>query len=116
MSSRQSPRYLSDILELIPRHRTNAQFSPDVFDLPIGHNSTGGVFSILGEDRRKHMALFGKSGTGKTTLLRNMITLDMQAGLGLTVIDPHGSLVRDVLELIPKHRIGDPCRAPREPW
>jgi hypothetical protein len=60
------------------------------------------VFSILAEDRRKHMAIFGKSGVGKTTLLRNMIAHDISAGLGVTVIDPHGSLIRDVLEMIPR--------------
>lgn len=47
--------------------------------------------TILPEDRRKHMAIFGKSGIGKTTLLRNMIVWDIHAGLGVTVIDSHGA-------------------------
>ena len=35
----------------------------------------GSVVSIQGPDRRKHMAIFGKSGVGKITLMRNMIVL-----------------------------------------
>jgi len=42
--------------------------------------------SILGSDRRKHMAIFGKSAAAKTTLMRNMIVADLIAGNGLTVI------------------------------
>lgn len=57
--------------------------------------------------RLKHTAIFGKTGVGKTTLLRNMIFADIHAGSGLTVIDPHGSLIQDLLELIPRRRIKD---------
>jgi type IV secretory pathway TraG/TraD family ATPase VirD4 len=79
-----------------------------MFNLPIGIKAASGhVFSILGEDRRKHMAIFGKSGVGKTTLLRNMIAHDIGSGLGVTVIDPHGSLIQDVLEAIPRSRTND---------
>jgi ABC-type molybdate transport system ATPase subunit len=35
---------------------------------------------IDGNARRKHMAIFGKSGVGKTTLMRNMIVADLRAG------------------------------------
>lgn len=55
----------------------------------------------------KHTAIFGKTGVGKTTLLRNMIFADLLHGNGLTVIDPHGSLVQDLLESIPRHRTHD---------
>lgn len=76
--------------------------------LPIGSSAlTNRTFSIGPEDRRKHMALFGKSGVGKTTLLRNMAAFDLHAGHGLTVLDPHGSLVEDLLNMIPKHRTND---------
>ena len=58
-------------------------------------------------DRRKHMAIFGKSGVGKTTLIRNMVISDLENGNGLTVIDPHGSLVEDLLAAIPRFRTND---------
>jgi len=65
------------------------------------------VVSITGDVRRKHMAIFGKSGVGKTTLMRNMVFADLHNGNGLTVIDPHGSLIQDLLEVIPRERTND---------
>lgn len=67
----------------------------------------GSTVTIEGETRRKHMAIFGKSGVGKTTLMRNMIVADLPAGNGLTVVDPHGALVEDLLDAIPRHRTND---------
>src|ERR1035437_1115751 len=54
-----------------------------------------------------HGWLLGKSGTGKSTLLRNIIVEAMRSGIGLAVIDPHGDLVFDVLNYIPEHRLKD---------
>ena len=68
---------------------------------------TGQTVSLAPDVRRKHAAIFGKSGVGKTTLIRNMVIADMQAGVGVTVIDPHGSLVDDLLRAIPRHRTND---------
>ena len=53
------------------------------------------------------MYVVGKSGTGKTTLLLNMIVQDIRAGLGMLVVDPHGDLAEDVLHYIPPERIDD---------
>src|ERR1017187_5103595 len=57
--------------------------------------------------RRKHIAVFGKSGVGKSTLLRNMIAWDIEHGAGVAVEDPHGSLVDEILETIPRRRTND---------
>ena len=74
----------------------------------LGTKERGGsTVSIHGKDRSKHMAIFGKSGVGKTTLMRNMIVADLHAGNGVTVIDPHGSLIEDLLEAIPRSRTND---------
>lgn len=61
-------------------------------------------FSLSPEARRKHIAIFGKSGVGKTILMRNMIACDLYGGVGVIVIDPYGSLIEDVLEIIPRER------------
>jgi type IV secretory pathway TraG/TraD family ATPase VirD4 len=61
--------------------------------------------SLFSDDRRQHVYMVGKSGTGKTTLLRNMILQDIEAGRGVGVIDPHGDLAADLLDHIPRHRI-----------
>ncbi len=64
-------------------------------------------FGIKQEDRRRHMYLLGKTGTGKSTFLKNMIVGDIIEGKGLAVLDPHGDLVDEILDLIPEHRIKD---------
>ncbi len=58
-------------------------------------------------DRLRHMYVIGQTGTGKTTLLKNMIIEDIKAGKGVCFIDPHGSDVQDILANIPKERIED---------
>jgi hypothetical protein len=81
--------------------------------LPIGTRddgifAQGSIFSILPDARRKHMAIFGATGAGKSTLLRNMIAWDIDAGAGVTVVDPHGGLIDDLLDHhIPRHRLND---------
>jgi len=58
-------------------------------------------------DRRRHSYILGKTGTGKSTLLKNMIMGDIYAGRGVGVVDPHGELIDQILELIPEQRIKD---------
>lgn len=64
-------------------------------------------FGIGREDRRKHMYLIGKTGTGKTTLFKNMIVQDIQNGEGVAVLDPHGDLVKELLDFVPPERVKD---------
>ena len=65
------------------------------------------IFGIKEADLRRHFYVIGKSGTGKSTLLSNMIINDLKHGKGVGVIDPHGDLVETVLNYIPKSRIND---------
>lgn len=58
-------------------------------------------------DRLHHVYLIGQTGTGKTTVLRNAILQDIEAGRGVGVIDPHGDLALDLLDMIPRHRTND---------
>ena len=53
--------------------------------------------------------IMGKSGTGKSWLLANMIIDDLKKGKGLAVVDPHGDLCEILLDYIPSHRINDVC-------
>ena len=74
------------------------------FDRPFNPDS---VFSVPPDARRKHVAIFGKSGTGKSVLMGNMLFSDIRHGLGVTVLDPHGGLVERALEMIPRSRTND---------
>lgn len=65
------------------------------------------VFGIKRKDRRQHMYILGKSGTGKSVLLSNLITQNIQNGEGVCVVDPHGELAEEILEIIPENRVKD---------
>lgn len=65
------------------------------------------LFGIRKSDRRLHTYILGKTGTGKSTLLKNLIAQDIRDGNGVGVIDPHGDLIEAVLECIPKKRAND---------
>lgn len=58
-------------------------------------------------DRRAHVYVVGKTGTGKSTLIKNLAVQDIRKGRGVTVLDPHGDLVEDILWFIPKNRTND---------
>ena len=56
------------------------------------------------DDRRRHMYIIGKTGTGKSESLKSMIMQDIREGQGVAVIDPHGDLIDDILPMIPSQR------------
>lgn len=64
-------------------------------------------FGILRGDRRRHLYVVGKSGSGKSKLLELLINEDLKNGEGIAVLDPHGDLVDSILRYIPEHRIKD---------
>ncbi|MBI4085936.1 MAG: NUDIX domain-containing protein [Candidatus Liptonbacteria bacterium] len=69
--------------------------------------NTNRLFGIKRKDRRQHMYVVGKTGTGKTALLNNTIIQDIANGEGVCVIDPHGELVEGLLDKIPAEREKD---------
>lgn len=64
-------------------------------------------FGIKQKDRRAHMYILGKTGTGKSTLLETLIRQDLLSGRGLALLDPHGDLVERVLSQVPEERRAD---------
>ncbi len=59
------------------------------------------------DDRRRHVYIIGKTGVGKSVLLKDMILQDIKEGKGVAAIDPHGDLVEGLLPLIPPERAED---------
>lgn len=67
----------------------------------------GRLLGIKRKDRRHHMYVIGKTGTGKSSLLEVLIRQDIHCRQGLALLDPHGDLVERIVVSIPRHRSGD---------
>lgn len=89
--------------------------APAPVDMPesgivLGVNRFGGSETTVhfdDDDRMRHFYLVGQTGTGKSTLLKNMIIQDIRRGEGVCFIDPHGSDIQDVLAAVPPEREKD---------
>ena len=108
----------SDILKSVKRLVTvpmiarpswqNCQMQPESSITTIG-TTTGRyrprVFGIKQPDRLMHMYIVGQTGTGKSTLLMNMIRQDTEERRGFCLIDPHGDLAEQVSEIAGPNQI-----------
>lgn len=74
----------------------------------IAHSRRGPVrFGIKPGDRLLHVYIIGKTGTGKSTLLKVMAAQDIARGAGLLLIDPHGDLADELYGLAQRSRPED---------
>ena len=93
----------------------NAKTAPAPAQIPneglhLGVSSYRGIkreVYISNEDRMRHLYIIGKTGTGKSEMLKDMILQDVREGKGLCFMDPHGDAVEDILKLIPPERAED---------
>ena len=58
-------------------------------------------------DGTRHLFLIGPTGAGKSTVILNLVTQDMEAGRGVIVVDPKSDLVADIIDRVPAHRASD---------
>lgn len=92
---------------------------PRVLPPPRGGASSGriiatatapGIDAVLMQSPHaalRHTHVLGPTGTGKSTLLLNLIAQDITAGRAVVVVDPQGDLVNGVLAQIPPERLDD---------
>ncbi len=93
----------------------NAKRAPAPMQIPssglyIGLSRYRGVdrkIYIGEEDRRRHMYVIGKTGTGKSQMLEELVMQDIEGGRGCAVIDPHGDLITGILNRMPARRAED---------
>ncbi len=93
----------------------NFKIAPAPSNIPtegllLGHNIFRGdkrEIRMKNEDRFRHFYLIGQTGTGKSSTLQVMIRQDLKEGKGIAVVDPHGSLIEDILPFIPRERADD---------
>ena len=79
---------------------------------PRGHGVLGTLASgepvpLTHKDRRRHLYVIGKTGTGKSTLLFNLMMADLEQGRGFALLDPHGDLATSVADAVPRERSSD---------
>lgn len=67
----------------------------------------GGLAFLSDVDRRRHVYVIGKTGTGKSTLTEAMILSDIARGRGCGLLDPHGDLAERIADSIPEARFND---------
>ena len=95
-------------------HWLNAKTAPAPSEIPtegifLGNSNYRGLkrkVFISNDDRRRHVYIIGKTGVGKSELLKQMIMQDIEAGHGVCFIDPHDA-VRQLLSQIPPERAED---------
>ena len=93
----------------------NAKTAPAPAQIPteglfLGVSSYRGIkrsVFISEEDRMRHIYIIGKTGVGKSELLKDMIIQDIKDGKGLCFVDPHGDALQDILKQIPPERAED---------
>jgi Type IV secretion-system coupling protein DNA-binding domain len=71
------------------------------------HRRTAIPFGIRRADRRNHMYIIGKTGTGKSTLLKTLMHGDLEHGDGFALFDPHGDLAEELVSCLPPDRAED---------
>jgi hypothetical protein len=64
-------------------------------------------FGIKQADRQYHLAIVGRTGMGKSTLMETLMSADIRAGSGFALLDPHGDTADSILKMIPPERAGD---------
>ena len=71
----------------------------------LGRDLGGRLVRLPSRLRHRHLYLIGKPGTGKATLMKNLIVQDMVAGRGCAVLDLDGDLAVDLLGCVPPARL-----------
>lgn len=100
-------------LARLERERRKTKAAPSTVvghELVLGQNRHAGKtvpVTLNAEQRGRHMYLIGASGTGKSTLLLNLIVQDIRNGQGIGVLDPHGDLIDAILGHVPESRYDD---------
>jgi hypothetical protein len=92
-----------------------ARHAPPPVNIPkqgliLGFNEFRGITTQIrmkDADRRRHVYMIGRSGTGKSNEMENMAIQDIQNGKGVCIVDPHGEFVEHVLPHIPPERADD---------
>jgi hypothetical protein len=95
-------------MDLLPHPQLKIPLPSDITTFAqTTHRNQLKPFGIKRADRRAHIYLLGKTGTGKSTLLETFMRDDLQTGAGFALLDPHGDLVQKIKSIVPEERQDD---------
>lgn len=98
----------SEFREMEPPHRFHAGGEAGTVTLGrVRFRDDRRLFALDSTALERHVYCVGATGTGKSTLLLNLIAQQMQDGRGITLIDVHGDLAEAALALVPPARTND---------
>ena len=79
---------------------TSSRANKDTADFKLGISSAGGPYGISEQTLFFHSLVLGRTGTGKSNLLRNLIDSGLKSqNSNIILIDFHGQLARKAIEL-----------------
>src|SRR5262245_56291551 len=73
---------------------------PDMEHTRLGIDHACNPVSLTLQQRLRQITVLGKTGMGKSTLLKSIVAQDIARGDGLLLIDPHGTLAEECLALV----------------
>ncbi len=73
----------------------------------VSEGAVSKKLSISPKDALEHTIILGPTGSGKSTVMENLILSDIKAGRSVLVLDPKADLVTEILERIPESRRAD---------
>jgi hypothetical protein len=83
-----------------------AEFVGSEYEIGVNeHLGESRTVSIPLQHRLRHIHIVGATGVGKSTLISHLIAQDVRAGNGLTLLDPHGDLVDEVVAHLPHDQL-----------
>ena len=96
----------SGLPQLLPE-RVNSLPEQGILLGQIGDGQRARPVRFAEIDRGRHCYLLGATGTGKSTLLFNMLMQDIRRGAGVCLLDPHADLTEQVIDALPAERLQD---------
>ncbi|MFC2085203.1 type IV secretory system conjugative DNA transfer family protein [Bacteroidota bacterium] len=95
-------------LKLLENKTITLQLETISGGIKIGETSYAGINKPVYINRilrKTSTHIIGRSGSGKSTEMENMILQDIQTDNGITLIDPHGDTIKRLLHLIPEKKV-----------
>ncbi len=92
--------------DILPREGSVKENEISIFG-ETNYRNEGKRFGLKRIDRRRHLYVVGKTGSGKSRLMQLLLIADIQGGEGCCILDPHGDLAQELLKYVPQKRIKD---------